>query len=75
MKYPPIFDYLYLFIAVFIFCDIVLFKESFSENEILIFFGFMYLYLCSFLEDILEISLIKEINDFKIFFHDNYHTP
>ena len=48
MKYPPIFDYLYLFIAVFIFCDMVLFKESFSENEILIFFGFMSLFMFFF---------------------------
>jgi len=48
MKYPPFFDYLYLFIAVFIFSDILIFKDSISGNEILLFFGFLSLLMFFF---------------------------
>jgi len=48
MKYPPIFDYIYLFIAVFIFSDILIFKSSVSENQILLFFGILSLFMFFF---------------------------
>ena len=52
MKYPPIFDYIYLFIAVFIFSDILIFKSSVSENQILLFWYSFPVYVFS--EDITE---------------------
>ncbi|MAJ83475.1 MAG: hypothetical protein CMC16_04425 [Flavobacteriaceae bacterium] len=48
MKYPPFFDYLYLFISVFIFSDVLIFKDSISGNEILLFFGFLSLLMFFF---------------------------
>ena len=50
MKYSNISEYIYLFISIFIFCDLVFFKSSVLENKFLIGFGLFH-YLCISLED------------------------
>ncbi len=48
MKYSDISEYIYLFISIFIFCDLVFFKSSVLENKFLIGFGLLSLFMYFF---------------------------
>ena len=48
MKYSNISEYIYLFIAIFIFCDLLFFKSSVLENKFLIGFGLLSLFMYFF---------------------------
>ena len=48
MKYSNISEYIYLFISIFIFCDLVFFKSSVLENKFLIGFGLLSLFMYFF---------------------------
>ncbi len=48
MKYSNISEYIYLFISIFIFCDLLFFKSSVLENKFLIGFGLLSLFMYFF---------------------------
>ena len=48
MKYSNISEYIYLFISIFIFCDLFFFKSSVLENKFLIGFGLLSLFMYFF---------------------------
>ena len=60
MKYYKISEYLYLVIGSVILVDLVLFKDSITDNLPLL-FSVYYLFQCICLEDITELSSIKGI--------------
>ena len=48
MKYSNISEYIYLFISIFIFCDLLFFKSSVLENKFLIGLGLLSLFMYFF---------------------------